>query len=195
MRAAAVMMTLLVGVACSSATKAPQPAQPQEPPYFRLSVRAGTDSVVKLAQFALASIKGTPETPRVQGPLIVVGTRYSRDRPNGGHIEVTVITAIDRTVRDSITRIEVSAWAMDVEPTRTALAGPRTGRDLPTLTTTSPTTISSSQQQPYRVTRDHDHWPSVMEVVEAFVDKGARLQLPPPQQTPPATKTQSKPPH
>ena len=182
---AAVMVGLVVGAACSGATKAAAPAAPQEPPYFRLAVRANTDSTVKLAQFALGSIRGTPETPRIQGPLIVVGTRYSRDRPNGGQIEVTVITAIDRTVRDSITRIEVSAWAVDIAPDRTAM-GSTDSRGLRPLSTS----VSSAQRQPYRVTRDHDHWPSVMEVVEAFVDRGARLQSAPP----PTPKAQSTPP-
>ena len=190
MRATAAMVALLVGAGCSSASNAPKASEPQQPPYFRLAVRAGTDSVVKLAQFALTSIKGTPETPRVQGPLVIVGTRYSGDRPNGGHIEVTVITAIDRTVRDSVTRIEVSAWAVDVEPDRTALAGPRGGRDLPTLTTTSPTTVSFAQRQPYRVTPDHEHWRSVVDVVEAFAEQGARLQSAPP---PAGAKTPPKP--
>jgi hypothetical protein len=182
MRAQAVMLTLLVGTACSRASKAPESAEPQQPPYFRLAVRAGTDSVVKLAQFAVGTIKGQPQTPRIQGPLVIVGSRYDRDRRNGGHIEVTMMVAIDRTVRDSITRIELSAWAVEVQPERTALGG--TGR-LPTMTTTSPTTVASIQQQPYRVTRDDtEHWRSVMVVLEALIQEGARLESPAPQPKP-----------
>lgn len=172
------LLAALVGSACVHASLTPAPAS-TEPPYFRLAIRANTDSAVKLAQFALASLKALPEQPRIQGPLVIVGSRYSRDRRNGGIKEVTVIVAVDRTVRDSMTRLEVSAWAIEMQPERTAMGG---GGRLPTLTTTSPTTMSSSQREPYRVSRDDEDWKSVMEVVEAFVDQGARFlaSTPPP---------------
>lgn len=178
MRAEAVMVTLLVGAACSTAANPPEQAEPEQPPYYRLAVRAGADSAVKLAQFALASIRGQPQTPRIQGPLVIVGSRYHRDRRNGGHTEITMIVAIDRTARDSITQLELSAWALEVQPERTALAP--TPRGLPTLTTTSPMTVSSSQQQPYPVTReDKEHWRALMDVLEALIEQGVRLQTSP----------------
>ena len=178
MRVQASLVAALVGSACVRGNMTPTPAS-TEPPYFRLAIQANTDSTIKLAQFALAAVKGLPESPRIQGPLVIVGSRYSRDRMDGGIKEVTVIVAIDRTVRDSMTRIEVSAWALDMRPERTVMGG---GGRLPTLTTTSPTTVSSTQREPYRVSRDDEDWRSVMEVVEAFVDQGARFlpSTPPP---------------
>lgn len=134
-----------------------------------------TDSAVKLARLALAEVNGAIQPPRVQRDVVILSTRVTRERKNGGHTEVTYIAAVDRKparLDPMTTMVELSAWAIDVEPTRTGLTAPgRNPRDLPTLSTTSPTTVASAQQQPYRITRsDTEHWTKLEDVLNALID-------------------------
>ena len=115
------------------------------------------------------------QQPRIQRELLIISTQYTRERKNGGHTQVTLIAAIDRKparVDPVTTMVELSAWAIDIEPEVTQLVGPRTGRDLPTLTTTSPLTMGTAQRQPYRVTRKENplEWGQLEEVLNAFID-------------------------
>lgn len=130
---------------------------------------------MKLARLALLEANGAIQPARLQRDIIVVSTQYTRERRNGGHTQITIIAAVERKparLEPLTTMVELSAWAMDVQPGTTSLAGPRGGRDLPTLTTTpSPMSVTSAQQQPYRITRsDTEHWNVLEEVLNALVD-------------------------
>jgi hypothetical protein len=134
---------------------------------------------VKLARYALGEVNGAIQQSKVQRDVIILSTRYTRERKNGGHTEVTIIAAVDRKparLEPMTTMVELSAWAIDVEPSRTGLASTgRSPRDLPTLSTTSPTTVSSSQQQPYRITRDDtEHWNKLEDVLNTLIDVSTR---------------------
>ena len=153
-------------------------------PYtFRVLVRANADSALKQVRFALGVTKGALQPPRVQGPAILLSARTSRERPNGGHREVSYLAAVSRAMTDSVTLVELSAWGIDVQPERTALmapAGPPSARTLPTITTTSPTTMSAIQQQPFRVTTDDKpEWAILEEILAAMLDTGAEFAPPP----------------
>lgn len=130
---------------------------------------------MKLARYALGEVGGAIQQARVQRDVVVIATRYTRERKNGGHTEVTIFAAVDRKparLEPIATMVELSAWAIDVLPTRTGLSAPgRNPRDLPTLTTTSPMTVSSSQEQPYRITRgDTLHWNKLEDVLNSLID-------------------------
>ena len=161
-------------VACASAPKASPTAKVEEAPFFRLPVAASADSALKLVRFALGEVNGAIQPARVQRDVIVISTQYTRQRHNGGHTQVTIFAAVDRKparLEPLTTMVELSAWGMDEQPSVTSLAGPRGGRDLPTVTTTSPMSVTSSQQQPYRITRrDSLHWNQLEEVLNALID-------------------------
>ena len=182
-RNSALFGALALALACAGTPKPAAPAVPQEePPTYRLAVAASTDSVVRLAKFALGSVRGAVQPPQVQRDFILVSTEYSQNRPNGGHTQVTIIAAVHRKMTattPAYTRVDLSAWGLDVEPTATRLAarpGARDNRDLPTLRTTSPAAMASSQRQPYRLTKSDSAWIAVEEILDAFIEFGnARL--------------------
>jgi hypothetical protein len=165
---------LLLAAACASQGK--PTTKVEEAPFFRVPVAASPDSAVKLARFALGEVKGAIQPAKVQREVIILSTQYTRERKNGGHTQITIIAAVDRKpsrLEPVATMVELSAWGIDVEPTSTRLVGTSnpSARDLPTLTTTSPRTMSSSQQQPYRITRsDSPHWTALEDVLNALID-------------------------
>ena len=178
---AGVLAVLIAGCSKAPASATPAAVSPAPAPTasaaaiqnIRFFVRASTDSVVKLAQFALRAAEGTLESPRVRGEIMTVATRYVRDRKgDGGLREVTVIVAIDRTVRDSLTHVDLSAWATEVQrDRRPALPGPGR-RPAPS----SVQTFARDGPELIRVTpKDTEDWLVLEEVLGAFLDQGATL--------------------
>ena len=143
---------------------------------FRVPVQASPDSAVKLARYALGAIRGAIQPQQIQREVLLVSTQYTRQQRNMRYVQITIIAAIDRKMTEGAvpaTMVELSAWAIDLPPQETALAGPR--GSLPTLTTTTPYTVSSSQLQPYRITRkDAEDWASLEEVLNSLMDLTAK---------------------
>lgn len=169
------MVAIVAG--CGASPK-PETAGISPAPFaFRLIVRATPDSAARQVRFALGSTKGALQQPTVQGDAILLSARTSRERMNGGHREVSYLAAISRVMRDSTTSIEISAWGLDIEPERVGLTATGRGtRDLPTITSSSPTTVSGSQRQPFRITvSDKIEWALLEEIVAAMLDTGAEF--------------------
>lgn len=156
--------------ACASA---PTKAKVEEAPFFRLPIAASADSAVKLVRFALGEVNGAIQPARIQRDVIVISTQYTRQRHNGGHTQITIFGAIDRKparLDPLTTMVELSAWGMDEQPSSTRMAMVP-GSRLPTLQTTSPTTVASAQYQPYRITRgDTLYWSQLEDVLNALID-------------------------
>src|SRR5688500_10494262 len=85
------------------------------PEVFALDVPATFDSTVNLARFALQAIDGSLQMPRVRPRTTSVSTHYTTPRRGGGHTQVAIIAAVNRSASDSSrTIVELSAWLLDV---------------------------------------------------------------------------------
>lgn len=143
---------------------------------FRVPVQASPDSAARLARYALGAVKGAIQPHRIQREVLLVSTQYTRQQRNTRYVQITIIAAVDRKMTEGpvpATMVELSAWAIDLPPQETALAGSR--GSLPTLTTSTPYTMSSSQLQPYRITRkDVEDWAALEEVLNSLIDLTSR---------------------
>ena len=139
-----------------------------------LEVNAAFDSTVSLAKFALRAIDGSPQMPRVRPRTTTVSIHYTTPRQGGGHTQVAIIAAVNRSVPDTtLTRVELSAWLLDVAHQLTP-AQRRAG-----IPTTAITTNAPALNRPRLVTRaDTAHYTSLGYVLESFVQYGARLVSP-----------------
>jgi hypothetical protein len=136
-----------------------------------LEVAAAPDSAVKLAKYAMGAIDGTISLPRVRPKLTTVSTHYVRNRRGGGHTEVAVMAAISTEPRDSVTLVELSAWALDMQQEQTyAQRRSRTpatplSQNAPALKTPRAITVA-----------DTSDWRALSDVLDAFVQGGARIK-------------------
>jgi hypothetical protein len=150
------------------------PPAPPAPTAILLEVNATPDSVVRLAQFAIGAIEGLPQLPKTRPEYTSVSTHYTRAKKGGGTTQVAVIVAVDRVTPGRLagqaTRVEVSAWLLDVA--RYMAPQPRRTSDIPR---TAVTMDAPALQRPRPATaRDTTDWASLEYVVEVFVRHGAR---------------------
>lgn len=169
-RLPALVVTVL-GAACAAAS----PGTAAAPEVFTLEVPAAFDSTVSLARFALRAIDGSPQMPRVRPRTTSVSIHYTMPRQGGGHTQVAIIAAVNRSMPDtSVTRVELSAWLLDVAHQLTP-AQRRAG-----IPTTAITTNAPVLNRPRLVTRaDTAHHKSLVFVLESFVQHGARVMSTP----------------
>jgi hypothetical protein len=141
------------------------------PEVFALDVPATFDSTVNLARFALQAIDGSLQMPRVRPRTTSVSTHYTTPRRGGGHTQVAIIAAVNRSTSDSSrTIVEVSAWLLDVAHQLTP-AQRRAGIPATAITTNAPVL-----NRPRLVTpADTAHYKSLEYVLESFVQHGARF--------------------
>ena len=141
------------------------------PEVFALDVPATFDSTVNLARFALQAIDGSLQMPRVRPRTTSVSIHYTTPRRGGGHTQVAIIAAVNRSTADSSrTIVELSAWLLDVAHQLTP-AQRRAG-----IPTTAITTNAPVLNRPRLVTpADTAHYKSLEYVLESFVQHGARL--------------------
>jgi hypothetical protein len=151
---------------------------PDDAPFLRVAVPVSQDSALKLARFALGTVNGMLQPRRVQRDHIVVSTRYLRTLHSGAQTEVSLIVAIERKRKGpdtSGTMLELSAWAIDVQPDHGVLAMTGSGRGTRVSSAPMRQAVSSAQLQPYRLTRkDVADWRALEEVLYAILDHTAK---------------------
>jgi len=159
-------------IACSGGSASVQTEAAPAPQGVMLAIAATPDSVVKLAKFALGSIEGKVQLPRIRPQMTTVANHYLRDRDGGGQTQVAVIAAIGRQVADTakpVTHVELSVWVLDM-PHQLTAAQRRAGVPSTPLTTNAP-----AIRHPRAMTEaDTTYWKSLEVVVEAFAKHGAR---------------------
>lgn len=162
-----VLAATLVSAAC--ATTSPRTAA--SPEVFTIDVPATFDSTVNLARFALQAIDGSLQMPRVRPRTTSVSLHYTTPRRGGGHTQVAIIAAVNRSASDSShTIVELSAWLLEVAHQLTP-AQRRAG-----IPTTAITTNAPALNRPRLVTpADTAHYKSLEFVLESFVQHGARF--------------------
>ena len=136
-----------------------------------LDVPAPFDSTLRLAKYALRAVDGDLQLPRARPQMTSVSLHYSVPRRGGGYTQVAIIAAVLRPDSASAawTRVEVSAWLLDVAHQITP-AQRRAGVPVTAMTTNAP-----ALNRPRPVTPiDTLHHASLGHVVEAFVQHGAR---------------------
>lgn len=161
------LISAIVSGACASVASSRSATVPE---VFVLDVPAPFDSTVNLSKFALRAIDGSLQIPRVRPQTTSVSIHYTTERRGGGHTQIAIIAAVSRSADSTMTRVELSAWLLDVAHQLTP-AQRRAG-----VPTTAITTNAPALNRPRLVTQaDTAHFKSLEYVLDSFVQHGARL--------------------
>jgi hypothetical protein len=154
---------------CTRASSSPQPVMPTA---ILLEVPARPDSALRLAQFAIQAIDGSPQPARPKSGYTTVAMHYARTRSGGGQTQVAVIAAVEHTMKNAagpVTAVELSAWVLDL-PRQLTPAQRRAGIPATAITTDAPL----NPRVRAATARDTVYWSSLEYVAEVFLRHGAR---------------------
>ena len=167
----------MLALLCAATTIRAQ-AVAADAPFLIVNVPASPDSAVKLARFAMGAVKGELQPSRFQRNQTLVMTQYTRRLHSGAQTRISLIAAIARkptTTEPMTTSIELTAWAMDVQPDMNRLTMSGTGRSTTVGSTPTLRATSSAELQPYRLTRKNvEDWAALEEVMYALLDLTAK---------------------